>query len=405
MKIGFSRTTINPFLPCHLEGYQDRIANKIHDDLYLNTLCIKGKQTILIHILDVVIIEKELYEYLSNSIYEKYNCMFDQIFISAIHTHSGPKVSHKIDKNISLDEKYIKFLKRKILENTEEAVKNLIECKVFLGKNKINDVYSNRNHIYKYFQNEAMLISFKRIDLTPIVDVVNLACHPTVLNGTNLEVSSDYVGYLRKHYEDKTHIPLVFANSECGDISTRLMRKGTDFKECERVGTIISNKIQDIYDLKEIDMEDLEIHKCNFYHTYKPSKNEFIQKMLYQLKNPKKYFIDSDIRYKLKNRFIQSLENKLQFETIELNPTAYIITSKDLNIVTFPGELVSNLGFVLRNASSKELFILSYTNDYYGYAVDESQYGLYFETFESDYPYGIVDKFVEKISEELKKIE
>jgi hypothetical protein len=36
MKVAFCKEVINPELPCHMEGYADRISEEQHDNLELN---------------------------------------------------------------------------------------------------------------------------------------------------------------------------------------------------------------------------------------------------------------------------------------------------------------------------------------------------------------------------------
>lgn len=52
MRFSFYKTIINPVLPCHMEGYADRIATDIHDDLYLNTFVLQSHQTFVFHVYD-----------------------------------------------------------------------------------------------------------------------------------------------------------------------------------------------------------------------------------------------------------------------------------------------------------------------------------------------------------------
>ena len=68
MKVGYTKSLITPLLPCHLEGYQDRVATEIHDNLYIHSLLIDNGHPILIHVLDIVIIERELSDYLKDII-------------------------------------------------------------------------------------------------------------------------------------------------------------------------------------------------------------------------------------------------------------------------------------------------------------------------------------------------
>lgn len=55
------------------------------------------------------------------------------------------------------------------------------------------------------------------------------------------------------------------------------------------------------------------------------------------------------------------------------------------------------LGNQLRSHDDKKMIIMAYPNEFNGYAVDEAEYGLYFETFMSMYPKGKADLFIQNI--------
>lgn len=397
MQIGFARTKIDPKIPCHLEGYQDRMAQGYYSHLYMNTIYIQANKNILFHVLDVVIIEKKLYEDIKQFILDNLDVDIDYIFISAIHTHSGPKVSHKIDKEIVLDDEYLQSLKKAALLNTKEAILNKQEARTFLSVLPIENLYSNRNGINKPFFNQAYLLSFCNLNGDSIVDLVNLACHPTILKGENCMVSSDYVGYMRECYELKTGIPLCFFNAEAGDVSTRLVKQGEGIEECKRVGEAIAHQLTNAKKEREILLDKMVINSIRYKNHYYPNIDDFIVEMRRKLDYPDKYFKKNDQRYFMSERLKQSLDRKLAENIIYLDYEAFVVEFNDIYIVTIPGELVYQLAKKIRQKTKKDIILFCYTNDYFGYAINMEDYGLYFESYESEFRQGEAEKFINKI--------
>lgn len=396
MKIGYTNCIINPNLPCHMQGYQDRISLGLHDNLYLHTLYINNGEPLLIHVLDVIIIDLSFSEMLKDLLSKTFHIKKDNILISCIHTHSGPKVSHFLDPEIPVNQEYIHLLKEKIIENTKYVIDYQANAKVFIGTSSIDGFYSNRNGLDLPFYNQAMILRFETADNQSIVDFVNMACHPTILNGSNLYVSSDYVGVMRDEYEKLTNRPLMFCNAECGDVSTRLLRQGTGFDEVNRVGKGIAEILSKIEFENELNLAHMSVKSCTLEIDYKPNEDMFINDMLPKLKDPTRYFDEHDQRRHLAKMFVSRLEDKLKKNQIQLSIKTYVIEYDDFRIVTIPGELVYELGYRLRSVDQKPMFIIAYTNDFNGYAVDDEEYGKYFETFMSEYPYGKADQMIDE---------
>lgn len=396
MKVGYTKSMINPDLPCHMQGYQDRISLGQHDNLYLHTLYIENGEPLLIHVLDVIIIDLSFSETLKDILSKTFHLKKDNILISCIHTHSGPKVSTFLDSDIPVDQEYINLLKKKVIENTKYVIDYQANAKVFIGTTSIDHFYSNRNGLNLPFYNQAMLLRFETIDHQSIVDFVNMACHPTILNGSNLYVSSDYVGVMRDEYEKLTHRPLMFSNAECGDVSTRLLRQGSGFDEVDRVGKGIAKILSKIELKNELNFSNMVVKSNIFEIDYKPKEDWFMNDMLPKLKNPTQYFDENDQRRWMAEMFVSKLEDKLKKDYIQLSIKTYVVEYDDFRIVAIPGELVYELGYRLRNVDHKPMFIIAYTNDFHGYAVDEKEYGKYFETFMSEYPYGKADLMIEE---------
>ncbi|XOQ14306.1 MAG: Ceramidase-alk domain-containing protein [Shouchella clausii] len=371
MKVAYCKELINPEFPCHMEGYADRISNELHDNLEVNTLLIESNKTIIFHVLDVILIEKNLSDKIKGILSNKFSIPEDQIIIEATHTHSGPKVSTFLYPDITPSEEYLQVIIAAIVKNTEYCLEHKKEARAFYGTCEVNGFYGNRNNRSLPFNNEVYTLQFRNLSDKPLVSFINISCHPTVLSPEDRRISSDLIGVLRAEYMRLTEIPAIIVNGECGDVSTRFYRNGQDFAEVERVGKGITELLIQTSNFKEVSLENLSVlsYTLNIDH---------------ELNNDK--ILDESAR-KLLTLMRMSKDN----------PTAYVYEADGFRFVTIPGEIVYNLGKVLRSKDEKPMFINAYTNEFNGYAVDKEQYGKYYESIVSNYPIGKADEMIEGV--------
>lgn len=69
----------------------------------------------------------------------------------------------------------------------------------------------------------------------------------------------------------------------------------------------------------------------------------------------------------------------------------------EFRIVIYPGELVHTLGARSRHADDKPTLLVTLANDYRGYSVNQEDFGLYFESYNSVLLHGAADEFVARI--------
>lgn len=396
MKFSYHKQNITPNLPCHMEGYDDRIATSIHDSLYLHSLCFNETMPIIIHVFDVIIITKEFAHRVKKACSEKFGVLQDHVLVTCIHTHSGPLVSNLITENLEPELAYMDSLLQASLDATAFCLQHLEEAKLSYGQINIDGFFCNRNG--KNLPNNPIAYLFKivRPNNEPFIDVVHFGCHPTVLHTDNLAISSDFIGAMRTHYELLTGTPLMFLNGEGGDVSTRLTRQASNFEEVERIGSGIAQKLVEKTTSKELSLDDLFTQSYSLNIDYDPKQDEWLVEHLKEYENKVKTMDPNSPHYKLfHDMYYMSLKKIFDQEHISLQPTTTIIEFSDFRIVTIPGELVYEFGRRMRNVDDKAMILLTYTNDFNIYAVNKEQYGQYFESFNTMYPYGKADEMIE----------
>ncbi len=401
MEFTYIKTNINPNLPCHMEGYNDRIANNIHDNLYLNTFAFKGKHTCIFHVFDVIMIPKDFAERIKDEISSRFHIEREYIIISAIHTHSAPKISTKLFPDILPDENYLKALVQKAIKNTQDCLNSLIHGEVYFGSVQVNGFYSNRNDKDAYFNNQIDVLKFVDDNKNPVFSVCTIACHPTLMPQDSTEISADLFGYMREEFYRVNGYPLVICTAEAGDVSTRYTRKGHGTAEIERVGNALVQRISNIDHFERVSMEDFSLRMLTYSFRYDPKEDIYIQKSMQQLKD----LIDGADNQDVKAAYLdmaRSVASRFEKDEICVDCHASIMESKDLRMIIFPGEIFSELGRRLRAIDTKKTLIFGYCNDFKGYAIDDEHYGYSAETFLTDYPYLEADRFIDKIVEMAK---
>lgn len=395
---------IDPDIPCHMEGYHDRIATSIHDHLYMNTIYIKQETSFVLHVVDTIIITKELANRIKKESALRYSISEDQVIVTCIHTHSGPAVSNIILEDAEVDQDYIEFLVERALQNTQEALAQAFQGTLFYGTTKVNDFFCNRNGKDLPFNNTAYL--WKVVDLNQITRfvIVNMGCHPTILKADNLAISTDFIGEMRVTYEAETGVPLIFINAEGGDVSTRLIRQGNDFQECARVGKGIAKLLLKADINRAVQLLNPTISSYQLTIDYNPKEDQWLCTQLNKFKGELSTLNkDSTAHKNLAFMFYNNLKKIYEKDHVFLQPTCWVVEFDDFRFVTIPGELVTEFGRRLRSVDEKPMFILTYANDFNIYAVNKEQYGSYFESFNTMYPYGKADEMIEQTISLYKK--
>lgn len=398
LRVSYFKDKINPHFPCHMDGYGDRISYSQNDDLEIRSLLIESNKLIIFHVLDIILFQKEFADRVKSVLFERFNLTEEQIILEATHTHSGPKVSTVVDKSIPIEGNYMDLILKKIVKNTEMCLRNKTKVKASYGECEVNGFYGNRNKNELPYNNKVYTLLFKDLEDTPMVSFINIACHPTTLSKTSEIISSDFIGYLRNEYLKITGVDAIVCNGECGDVSTRFVRRGQDFNEVKRIGIGIAREVAKTNSFKEISLENMSIEKVSLRLHLNPNKEDFLIKNRYLLKKMLKGLDKYSTQYYFLNDILlKNIEELMSKKEIIYEPTAFIYQSKDFRFVTIPGELVYSLGALLRDKDKKPMFINAYSNEYNGYAVDKEQYGKYPESFCTNYPCGKADEFIKEI--------
>lgn len=410
--MGFDKQCITPALPAALSGYAGkRIATGVHDDLY--TRCIAMKCNDEYYVLaqcDCIAVDEALRLAVLENLCE-FPLKNEHFVLSATHTHSGPAgtIDTTIQPFSSLQNvfgapnpDYRKELAKKIALAITNAFADLKECKLTVGRGSVEGVGSERHDPGLPGDSSMFVLLFERSDEKKVL-LYNYACHPTVLNPSNLLITADFP------YAVEQALPYdmtMFVNSNAGDISTRFTRTSSSYEQAEAYGVILCKSIADALEnpVYSGNFESIDIKQYPLSLPVKkmPSAAE-LQQQLQQAENrlaegTKAGLFQKDLR--ILASYVEGAKVSLELadalwglETIETHFS--IITLENFKIATIPGELFSTLGIKLKD---KNIQVFGYTNGYYLYLADQTAYDqMHYEAMSSPFERGVGETLIEEI--------
>lgn len=171
------------------------------------------------------------------------------VVVSATHTHAGPGGDHR--DLLRTAPYFPPSVRRAITIAATTAVRRaqrtLRVVHFDVQRGPIAGIATNRIFAATVADSPAALAIARDDSGRPVGAIVNYACHPTVLDATNRELSADYVGGLRRRLTEVLGaVPVLFLNGASGDLSTRGVRRAASFAEADRLGRIVADELLDL---------------------------------------------------------------------------------------------------------------------------------------------------------------
>lgn len=252
MNCGWSSRPITPSNSMVLGGYRPaRTSTGVHDDIEVKTLMIESEQTRLIFImLDLVAVDETFIKKLKHQLLEATGekCEF---IITVTHTHSAP--AGTVDTSTGLlkglgdvfgswNEEYVLFIFKQTKEAVKECMDRATVSNVKFVDTVIDGIGKNRNKENHYADNRLFAMEIVNEQGNKAL-LWHFSCHPTVLGMNNRMITKDFPGAVERELTDYHWVG--FLNGAAGDLSTRFTRKESSFKEADRFGKLLSNKIKE----------------------------------------------------------------------------------------------------------------------------------------------------------------
>ncbi|MBP3399006.1 MAG: neutral/alkaline non-lysosomal ceramidase N-terminal domain-containing protein [Erysipelotrichaceae bacterium] len=411
MKTAFKKIDITPNLPVRLSGFgKVRVAEKVHDPIYARVFLFQqNTEEILWVQFDLCAID----QYLLDLIKEKTGIKEEKILLSATHTHSGPGGTLSTHEGMLKgldpvfchhDAKYCNWIASSISDAVCELRTQLLPVSLKLIQGKINGLATDRHDPSLEADDGVLVIELSTEQKKALI--VRMACHPTVLNGDNLEMTADFPGTIEVHLKD--YELCAYVNGSCGDMSTRFTRQGQGFDEAARFGKLCANTIQKLLEQNTQTFTDFSMDLTKRTLTVPARKSDSPEEAYAKLKKftaeyeALKAQSAPETQLRLALSFVEGAQNNLLASSALQGKTTVdipvsVLKLPNLTLIFTPAELFSKLSNPLKKYG---LEFIGYTNGYHLYMPDSDAYDKqFYEASSSPYAQGAGENLMKQIKE------
>lgn len=430
LQAGFALRDITPPPGTMMGGFGDRTdpAAGVHDPLLCQVMVLNdGVNSLCLVVLDLLTVDQQFTAKIRADVERQTGIPAENIQLVCTHTHGAPMGFRPLapDSDRSVNQEQIDQLRDQvhqiILDGVLTAHKNKRGVICEAGSKQAPGIATNRLDPEGPMDNTVSTITFRMVEepRSPLAVLVNFTCHPTVLNYQNLLFTADFPHYVRAYLQEQLPAcpQVFFTNGACGDVSTRFTRRGADFKEAQRIGTLVGEAaLEGIH-------SGLPLGKCSI------NLQQFVIEM------PVKELPSLDEARKEYDRTyhaVQSLDRETAGEAqIRLVETEFHGARANLKLVQYgilqnsraevnllslgdelvmaaiPGEMFVSLGLAVKDASPyPRTIILGYANDAIGYIPSGDAYrGTGYEARRTLFAPGAGEYLVDQVARHLKQLQ
>lgn len=208
--------------------------------------------------LDALAVDAELARRLSEMIGGAVGIPPDRVLVCASHTHAAPigwtgRIHPAMtgEREPDLVERLVTDVRTSVAGLRSRRVPvDLSWCVV-----PIVGVGTNRNRADGPHDTTAGVVAARPRDSSPAALLVDYACHPTVLGPLNQAWSADWPGAARRSLagalaavadpsaSEPARPVVTFLQGAAGDSSPRFVRRGRDYREVARIGTLLGGAV------------------------------------------------------------------------------------------------------------------------------------------------------------------
>ena len=391
IKTGCAEKNIEMIKGMDMTGFlaRESCSAGIHDDLKIKCVVFDdGNAKFALIVCDLLGLDSQYTNECIREVAEKLSIPTDHIVIASIHTHSGP-ASILLQDCGEVDENWLEGLKTRIVECASMASESLNPSKLAfrtascdIGINRIaRDEGLKKSHVDK----QVCILEIMD-EGTGIVKniLVNYACHPVTLTGTNLLYSADYPHFMEQALlknERYAKSSVIFATGCCGDINPVEMGS-RDISE--RLGKRLADSITDLADA-QIDEKGFSDSRLSVetLNVRIPLNTEVFETEAERLRKPA---AGKDAQGKIQDESKADRAYRHWIERIESmkrNGTFYSSVAADikivrfgkLTVVTLPFEAFHEIGLKIKEYFDPDrTMVICYANGDYGYFPSKELY-------------------------------
>ena len=380
MKFCFKKISIEAPFPTTQCGHscQTFLVDTFKDHLFARALGIKDDNNWIIHVsMDLLGFDADHRNELQDKLREYYKDDNLHLITSTTHTHYA--------NSVRTDE-YVGWLMNRLYEEiiTMEYVEKGNIYTTYQRKHT-NACGKSRISGYETDLENLCLIRFYDDNNDNFFNVVINNCHPTTLAAKSPFFSAEYPGYVLKLLEeDNNNSNYTFIQGAAGDISSRFVRDGQEYKDMVKLATNLFNEIKELMEV-QIDKIPLTLDyqevKIPYEHDFSP--------------------IDlSRIRADLTPRELEAIEGGQAIRARAANPDPHGIFGNlkkevvvgtwrfgSVQIVFYPNEIFSEY---MSDLDLDKKILVSYSNGYGPYILP------------IDFPYVTYEMFLDTLTNDTK---
>jgi hypothetical protein len=231
LRAGVAEGNITPPLGIEMGGFGRRVqpAVEVRDPLFAKALILENDgERVGIVSCDLLGFSLEYDRELRHAIATTGVVKADRVMIACTHNHAGPATQFLRNCGM-VDEKWLAFLKRQILEIVAQAAATLQPVTMEYSFGRVARNYNRRAFLREVGDPQRERESHERDTRVsvaqfksgekPVANLLHYACHPVTMLRHNRGLSAEYCGMAARTLQEKTGAITLFLNGACGDIN------------------------------------------------------------------------------------------------------------------------------------------------------------------------------------------
>ncbi|MGD8786061.1 MAG: neutral/alkaline non-lysosomal ceramidase N-terminal domain-containing protein, partial [Phycisphaerales bacterium] len=219
LQAGTAKVDITPEKPVKMAGYASRkeLSTGVHDPLSARAIAFEnnGKRLVLVSA-DIIGFYGKTGNHLRNVILDEFQLEPSELFLSAIHTHSGPIMTIDKENGHPNNLEYTEGLKDKLIEVIRKALDNTEPVNIGTGVG-YSPVGINRRELqfdsegnssvrlgrnpYGTTDKDVLVLKMAKPNGQTVAALFDYATHATCLGGKNYVISGDVLGLAEQFVE------------------------------------------------------------------------------------------------------------------------------------------------------------------------------------------------------------
>lgn len=347
-----------------IAGYSmNRPADGVNDPLWARSMVFtQGKTTVVLCALDVVgILHYELWD-IRKRVERELGIPASHVVIAGTHTHSGPDTlgiwgPHPFQSG--KDPAYMKELAEKTFQSIRRAVKSRRPARLVYASTEVKSLLRDSRRPKIIDPQVAIVQAIDKKGKT-IGTMVSYALHPEVLTSRNKKITSDLCHYFREYVEKSLGGRAIFFAGALGGLQAPKTRGKRNFDEAKRMGHVLGKAT--VTALKKAgsvgkpriwaQTKRLDLPMVNYRFVLATYAG------LFGTKN--------------RSRILRYNRGRL---IMHIPADVTVINLGEIQVASIPGELVPELGFVLKKTmAGKKPFLIGLGNNEIGYILPAKQW-------------------------------